>query len=309
MPAGCSRLGGKTSSGVVGGSYYWGVPHTLLPFNEQGARYEMSLSNLVAMTPTAAQKTDTERVHKSPISTYLCPSDGNSKLPGTFTDGTTLIETARINIVPCFGDWLQISNPATDIPTAPSSPTAADTSFQNITRMLFGNLCWRSMAIVTDGTSNTIAFSELVTGDVVGTKRIKGGIVANITGLTTDVSLCMNVPKDNTNTFFTGTAVSNWRGHIYSISWISIAGFNAVLPPNGPSCAISASSGASGIYSASSNHSGGVNVGFLDGSVKFVSETISCGTLTGQGQVRSGPSNFGIWGALGTPSGGETASP
>ena len=40
---------------------------------------------------------------------------------------------------------------------------------------------------------------------------------------------------------------------------------------------------------ASSNHSGGVNVGFLDGSVKFIKDSI----------------NLGTWGALATKAGGE----
>jgi prepilin-type processing-associated H-X9-DG protein len=40
---------------------------------------------------------------------------------------------------------------------------------------------------------------------------------------------------------------------------------------------------------ASSNHAGGVNVGFMDGSVKFIKETI----------------NFNTWAALATKAGGE----
>jgi prepilin-type processing-associated H-X9-DG protein len=42
---------------------------------------------------------------------------------------------------------------------------------------------------------------------------------------------------------------------------------------------------------ASSNHTGGVNVGFLDGSVKFIKIKNSV--------------NLGTWGALATKSGGE----
>ncbi len=43
---------------------------------------------------------------------------------------------------------------------------------------------------------------------------------------------------------------------------------------------------------ASSNHPGGVNVGMLDGSVKFIKNTV----------------NLGTWGALATKSGGEVLS-
>ena len=51
----------------------------------------------------------------------------------------------------------------------------------------------------------------------------------------------------------------------------------------------------------------------VDGSVRFVSETIDCGNPTGStiGDVaglckRSGKSSFGVWGALGSRDGGET---
>ncbi|MBR6387675.1 MAG: DUF1559 domain-containing protein, partial [Thermoguttaceae bacterium] len=56
-----------------------------------------------------------------------------------------------------------------------------------------------------------------------------------------------------------------------------------------------------------SNHSGGVNVGMLDGSVRFVSETIDCGNLNAY-QVTAGKSPYGVWGAMGSPQGGETTA-
>ena len=44
---------------------------------------------------------------------------------------------------------------------------------------------------------------------------------------------------------------------------------------------------------------------FADGSVRFVPETIDTGNLSAAA-VSSGPSPFGVWGAIGTKSGGET---
>ena len=46
------------------------------------------------------------------------------------------------------------------------------------------------------------------------------------------------------------------------------------------------------MINAQSNHSGGVNVGFLDGSVKFVKDTVSLAT----------------WGSIATKAGGEVVS-
>jgi hypothetical protein len=49
----------------------------------------------------------------------------------------------------------------------------------------------------------------------------------------------------------------------------------------------------------------------FDGSVRFISDTINCVTsgITTPKQVTSGPSEFGVWGALGSISGGESAAP
>ena len=65
--------------------------------------------------------------------------------------------------------------------------------------------------------------------------------------------------------------------------------------------------------SAGSFHSGGVQVLMVDGSVQFVSETIDTGTVGAVGDgsgldepnPTSGPSPYGVWGALGSVSGGE----
>ena len=43
----------------------------------------------------------------------------------------------------------------------------------------------------------------------------------------------------------------------------------------------------------------------VDGSVRFISETIDCGDPSVK-EVASGQSPYGVWGALGTISGGET---
>jgi len=60
-----------------------------------------------------------------------------------------------------------------------------------------------------------------------------------------------------------------------------------------------------GIYSAQSNHTGGVNGVFFDGAVRFISETIDFGPADSVYIRTDGPSPFGAWGALGTPDGGE----
>jgi prepilin-type processing-associated H-X9-DG protein len=93
---------------------------------------------------------------------------------------------------------------------------------------------------------------------------------------------------------------------------ILYTGFATIMPPNAPTCPKNNNTEHCwGIYTASSNHPGGVNTARADGSCSFVSETVDCNGLPEsiQGQGLNGPSNYGVWGALGTPSGGESKSP
>lgn len=79
--------------------------------------------------------------------------------------------------------------------------------------------------------------------------------------------------------------------------------FNTIMPPNGPTCTAEFKGG---IWTAKSRHEGGVNVVMLDGAVKFIASTIESGSRTAEKQfVDSGPSPYGVWGALGTRASGE----
>jgi prepilin-type processing-associated H-X9-DG protein len=59
---------------------------------------------------------------------------------------------------------------------------------------------------------------------------------------------------------------------------ISDAYFHTLLPPNNPSC-YGRQSTLDMLISASSNHTGGINVSFIDGSVHFISDTIETKNL------------------------------
>jgi prepilin-type processing-associated H-X9-DG protein len=84
----------------------------------------------------------------------------------------------------------------------------------------------------------------------------------------------------------------------------SHAGFTTILPPNKPSC-FELLAYAWGISTPTSYHSGGVNASLLDGSVKFISETINAGDA-GTYQPKDGPSVYGVWGGMGSRNGGES---
>jgi prepilin-type processing-associated H-X9-DG protein len=96
-------------------------------------------------------------------------------------------------------------------------------------------------------------------------------------------------------------------------------GFYAILPPNAPTCFDNSDLNGYNVgisRSASSWHNGGVNCALVDGTVKFVSETVDCGVMSDplsyvdhtNWEPNGQPSPFGIWGAYGTIDRGESKS-
>jgi prepilin-type N-terminal cleavage/methylation domain-containing protein/prepilin-type processing-associated H-X9-DG protein len=168
---------------------------------------------------------------------------------------------------------------------------------------------------ITDGTSNTIALSERCRQPqgFTNTRNANGELAMSATAL--------NVPSvvDNPGSCLTrvvngeyvsGTRVKSKHGQIWTDGQTEIVAFNTVLPPNSPSCIVDSNEnadGAGGVHSASSYHPNGVNVVMADGSARFVSQNINCGNLGVRSPV-SGKSPYGVWGALGTREGRETAA-
>ncbi|MDR1052899.1 MAG: DUF1559 domain-containing protein [Planctomycetaceae bacterium] len=86
--------------------------------------------------------------------------------------------------------------------------------------------------------------------------------------------------------------------------------FHTILPPNSPSCFNTTGPAGTNLrmfLSANSNHNNGVNCGFGDGSVHFISDSVNCG-ITSSAPVTVGTSPYGVWGALGTREGGEAVT-
>jgi hypothetical protein len=195
------------------------------------------------------------------------------------------------------------------------------------------------LAACTDGTSNTIMFGELATS---GTGVTVSAAQANATQVKdakvqgrnirlawvalrgVDVLQCRQ--RVRAGVYHGLNTVTEWRG----IGWLEAfspwATINTINGPNGASCSdIGNVNGAGeGIWSAGSYHFGGAHVVMFDNSVKFIPNEIdttnndaattanttdyySPGRIDGN-QVTpnwSGPSPFGVWGAMGTRGGGE----
>jgi hypothetical protein len=80
--------------------------------------------------------------------------------------------------------------------------------------------------------------------------------------------------------------------------------FNTILPPNRGVCN-GDGLGGSGVLPPRSKHLGGVMGVFADGAVRFISENIDYGDLTGTISSPTSASPYGVWGALGSRQGGE----
>lgn len=168
---------------------------------------------------------------------------------------------------------------------------------------------------IKDGTSNTIAVSELVL-----CRRawcvVKGDFVQQVPNLQTAPIICMAYKagsnKLTTNNASAGTCVQNGnerRGVGWAAGHILYTGFNTVLPPNAPLCTSAGNVGV--LFPPQSFHPGGVNIALADGSTRFVSETIDTGDLSkpeswGWNLQTQTESVYGVWGAMGSIEGGES---
>jgi prepilin-type N-terminal cleavage/methylation domain-containing protein/prepilin-type processing-associated H-X9-DG protein len=230
------------------------------------------------------------------ISFLLCPSDPNAKTE----DGKAFGRTSYLLNFGDFPEWLGLS-------------------LKSRGMWFRGDLHQTTIGQITDGTSNTLLFAETVVSQNPGDRTVRGGIAYNVSGVTRSAapSLCANL---RSGTELSAANVRSYKGWAWGDGRKNIS-VNTILPPNQPSCSdASATQGVfySSTISASSAHSGGINAGLVDGSVRFISETIDSGDIghlpgvsagwTGNWWQYTGKSTYGVWGAYGTIGAGDTVS-
>lgn len=277
----------------------------MMPFYEQGALY-----NIIAAGPREGGMTRDRpfgphslrpyTAYRTRIPGLLCPSD-----PGAQTNGWSN-DQAPVSYATNFGDSIVgrdgVGNGEWGSPNARGmfSITWGEPGLRA------GTPGGTKLGEVSDGTSNTMLFSEISVFNGVG--RLKGHYtMIPIAQLRATPIVCQQTRGPN------GTIVGNLppSHHRHGESWASgftmNSGFTAILPPNAPSCANAQGEWQDGIYSASSSHTGGVNVCMTDGSIQFFSDSIDAGNLS-RPSPTAGPSPYGVWGSLATKGEGEVAT-
>ncbi|HZW35018.1 MAG TPA: DUF1559 domain-containing protein [Isosphaeraceae bacterium] len=258
-------------NGPVFGSYTYGLDCysamvRLLPFMEQNSAYGTFNFNVTNHDPS---NTTGIGVY---VASFLCPTDTTDRVPAGW--GPTNYAVSEGTYFP----WLW----------GPSDVPGANTSFPAPNGVFFVDMAF-TIASVTDGTSNTAAFSERVIGDfssAISTPKTDNYSPGTAPAGDLDATVgCLAL--DVTNLSYQGLSVDG-------APWAFASNCETIYKhdtrPNTRSCMYPANWRI--LLSANSNHPGGVNVTLTDGSVRFVKDTL----------------NLATWQALGTRNGGEVIS-
>jgi prepilin-type N-terminal cleavage/methylation domain-containing protein/prepilin-type processing-associated H-X9-DG protein len=240
----------------------------LLPFLEQANMY-----NALNQSFGATDITNTTIHNNANVAAFLCPSDGNYPQPNvSATNYPNNVGLTRTT--PGSNTLGPLDGPAYKMGQAPEDGAV-------------------SFATVTDGTSNTAIFSEFIKGN---------NSVAPYTGR-------LNLVYDTTIPETPGQTPLYWQQQCQQNSPMAVYDqkgtdwiiqdcgkggcYSMVMSPNTKACWYGTGSNTDHtLVGASSNHSGGVNLALLDGSVRFIKNSIANAT----------------WWALATKAGGEIIS-
>ncbi len=266
----------------------FGMKTRLLPFIEQSILY--SAINVSFNGASTGGQNDT--VLTTQINSFICPSDANIPIVNyTMVNGSGSKQVGFTNYPNNIGTIYRNNGGSFDGPAYILGVTT--TTFPNSAQ---GGVV--TLSAITDGTSNTVMFSEWVKGKGTVTTGL-AQVYSNNTsfpGTNGFVPLIMYLQpcRDSQKLNTLGSAVIK-GGYWYNHKCGQGGGYSHIMTPNLNACQFTSDGDmAPGETSigASSFHPGGVNCAFLDGSVKFIKNTV----------------NQATWWGLSTKAGGEVIS-
>ena len=266
----------------------WSAFSLLLNQYEQGNMYNAINFNSGLINPV---RLENRTVQRSTIGLLQCPSDPdrltNADGHCNYAVNAGNIPAAFLNVrtYPAFnGVFGQLGRTNA---TCGGGPCASD-----------GVVQFRD---ITDGLSNTAAFSEKVKGIGTLSNAFDGmkptSAIAVMPNQTTPNDLSPQITYDICRTLDPGNPVTprmtdRAQGSYWYLGQPSVARYNHVMPPNTWGCRYNGDNDAGGALTASSRHPGVVNMAMCDGSVRAVKSTIG----------------LPIWWAVGSRNGGEVIS-
>jgi prepilin-type N-terminal cleavage/methylation domain-containing protein/prepilin-type processing-associated H-X9-DG protein len=314
FPMGKSEALHTNLSGGYAGWTEWSAQAMLLPYMEQTPIY--SSINFYYNGGYDYGTYCNGTAWTSIINSFLCPSDPNAgtSRPAIF-GGTPLPNTnsyrASVGTTSASG-WDNINGKPGYASCQPdplniSGGTPGCTSYA--TGMFTYWNCY-GLRDALDGSSNTVAYSESLVGDAANTVLTRNNSVTGVGGATiADVYDDSSLPQATLSQAINACTlayqtksnpITNANGNRWGWGATTMSMFHTIVPPNSKlapwnSCRSTCSGCGpddSTFSNAQSNHPGGVNVLFSDGSVKFIKDTV----------------NQRTWMALGTKANSEAIS-
>ncbi len=279
---------GRINSHVSGLGDCWGLYAQLLPQMEQQAIFNAFNFSLAPDTPDPANTTG----NMTFINSLICPSDPAQATLITVSNFPFATHNYNMNVgsnYPVVGNILAANMPSPAFIGTPNGPFFENSAV--------------SLAMITDGTSNTAAVTETrrsqqtstFANDPLNVFLITGNNSTTGPAITSDAdytSMCLSLPSSTTQ--FQATKGVRW---MYGAPGHSM--YNHRRPPNdlNPDCrgGLPHSIRSDPLWSAlslnvtaRSAHNGGVNSLFCDGSVKFIKNSVNVIAWQGLGSRNGG---------------------
>jgi prepilin-type N-terminal cleavage/methylation domain-containing protein/prepilin-type processing-associated H-X9-DG protein len=272
----------------------WGAFARILPYSESGTIY--NAMNFTTKDSAAENTT----ICAMTIKMNICPSD---PYPGSYNDGGTIFGTP--NYAPNLGDWYVFSwsdTPSSKIGSGAGSPSRGAFSVNQA----------KGLSQFTDGTSNSIFFSEIKA--VQPTLKCQTALFPSVPNVSATSFPGPNGPVPAQ--YASGCPLKNKYHTRWSNAGVYHSGFTTAWPPNKATMTtipagtvwdipVGAPSGGQidvDIYTFNENdggptyaafttrsyHPGGVNSLFADGSVHFFKTSVNGNTWRGLGTIAGG---------------------